>query len=170
MAAALGGIILPVTAHFAAADTMQIGITGNVAPSCGNGSIPLALDAGDLTKAGSVKFAFTVDCSAPFQYTMQSQNGALRFVNAPDGASAASTEVSYDVQIRIPLTPAGAIDDTCNSAAIKQGAISCTFADSGQKIAPSQTVTGQISWQASGEQLLAGKYQDQLTISVSARL
>ena len=169
LCAALGGISFPITALNAAADKVQIEVTGNLVPSCGNSSTTLSLDAGDLTKAGSAKFAFTVDCNAPFQYTMQSQNGALRLVNAPAAASAASTEVPYDVHIRIPLTPAGAIDDTCNSASLKQGAISCKFTDSGREIAVNQTVMGQLDWKA-GQQLAAGKYQDQLVISISARL
>ena len=56
---------------------------------------------------------------------MQSANGALRLVNAPATAAASHIEAPYDVHIRIPLTLGGVIDDTCNSAAIKQGAVSC---------------------------------------------
>ena len=113
------------------------------------------LDPGDISKAGSASSTFTVDRNAPFQYSMQSANGALQLVNAPAKA-AASSSVPYDVHIRIPLTLGGAIDDTCNSVTIKQGAVNCKFSDLGQKIAVNQTAQAQISWSNAQGQFIAG--------------
>jgi len=170
MAVALGGIALPVTALFAAADKVQIEVTGNLVPSCGNSGTTLSVDAGDLTKAGSVTFAFTVDCNAPFQYTMHSGNGALRLVDAPAGLKREQIELPYEVSFSIPLTRGEAIKDTCKSTALRQGAVNCKFTNSGSKVALNQTATGQISWEAPSQQLAAGKYKDQLTISITARV
>ncbi len=101
---------------------------------------------------------------------MHSDNGALRLVDAPAGAKREQIEVPYEVSFSIPLTPGGAINDTCKSTALRQGAVSCKFTNSGSKIALNQTATGQISWEASGQRLAAGKYQDQLKIFITARL
>jgi hypothetical protein len=169
-AASLGGVITPMTDLIAAADAVKVEVTGNITPSCASSSTTLTLNAGDITKAGSAKYSFTVDCNAPFQYSMRSENGALRLVNAPANAAASHIEAPYDVHIRIPLTLGGAIDDTCNSAAIKQGAVACKFTDSGQKIAVNQTAETQISWNASQAQLMAGQYRDRLTITVTVKL
>ena len=119
-----------VYAAYAAQDKVQIEVTGNIKAYCSSRATSAPIAAGDTSKAGSSKFAFTVDCNAPFRYTMQSGNGAMRLVDAPAAAAPDKIEVAYDVHIRIPLTLGGVIDDTCNSASIKQGAISCKFTDS----------------------------------------
>ena len=138
MAAALGGVSLPVTDLLAAVGKVEIEVTGTIKPYCANSMTATPVNAGDPRKAGSAKFAFTVDCNAPFQYTMRSDNGALRLTNAPDAVSRDQIEVAYNVRFRIPLTLGGSIDDTCSSRSIKQGAVRCTFTDSGHKVAINQ--------------------------------
>ena len=169
MAVALGGISFPVTALLAAAGKVNIEVTGNIKPYCANSVTAAPVDAGNPGKPGSSKFAFTVDCNAPFQYTLQSENGALRLVDAPAGASRGEIEVAYDVRIRIPLSPGGVIDDTCNSSSIKQGAVSCMFTDSGQRVAISQLAETQVSWNGTSSQLRPGQYIDRLTMFVSVK-
>ena len=170
MAAALGGVSFPVTDLLAAAGKVEVEVTGTIKPYCANSITAVPVNAGDPRKAGSAKFAFTVDCNAPFQYTMQSDNGALRLTNAPDAVSRDQIEVAYNVHIRIPLTLGGSIDDTCSSKSIKQGAISCIFTDSGQKIAINQLAETHISWNAAKTHLLAGQYTDRLRVFVSVKL
>ena len=169
MAVALGGISIPVTALLAAVGKVEIEVTGTIKPYCANSITAVPVNAGDPTKAGSATFAFTVDCNAPFKYTMQSDNGALRLTSAPDAVSRDQIEVAYNVHIKIPLTLGGSIDDTCSSKSIKQGAVSCTFTDSGQKIAINQLAETQISWNATRARLLAGQYTDRLTVFVSVK-
>jgi hypothetical protein len=168
-AVALGGISFPVTALLAAAGKVDIEVTGNIKPYCANSVTAVPINTGDPGKAGSANFSFTVDCNAPFQYTMQSDNGALRLTNAPDGLSRDQIEVAYNVHIRIPLTLGGSIDDTCSSRSIKQGATSCIFTDSGQKIAIDQRAETRISRNAAKTRLLAGQYTDRLTVFVSVK-
>ncbi len=169
MAAALGGVSCPVTALLAAAGKIQVEVTGTIKPYCANSITTAPVNAGNPGKAGSATFAFTVDCNAPFQYTMQSDNGALRLTNPPDAVSRDQIEVAYKVHIRIPLTLGGSIDDTCSSKSIKQGATSCSFTDSGQKIAINQLAETRISWNSSPARLLAGQYTDRLTVFVSVK-
>ena len=169
MAVALGGISIPVTALLAAVGKVEVEVTGTIRPYCANSITAVPVNVGDPSKAGSAKFAFTVDCNAPFQYTMQSDNGALRLTNAPGAVSRDQIEVAYNVHIRIPLTLGGSIDDTCSSKSIKQGAISCIFTDSGQRIAINQLAETHISWKATQAQLPAGQYTDRLTVFVSVK-
>jgi len=169
MAAALGGVSFPVTDLLAAVGKVEIEVAGTIKPYCANSITAVPVNAGDPRKAGSARFAFTVDCNAPFQYTMQSDNGALRLTNAPDVVSRDQIEVAYKVHIRIPLTLGGTIDDTCSSQSLKQGAISCAFTDSGQKIAINQHGETQISWNGTQARLLAGQYTDRLTVFVSVK-
>ena len=167
VAAAIGG--LSIYTAFAAQDKVQIEVTGNVKSYCSNSATTVSIHASDPSKAGTGKFSFTVDCNAPFQYTMQSQNGAMRLVDAPAGAPRDRVEVPYDVHVHIPLTLGGAIDDTCDSAAIRRGATTCRFTNSGNKIAIAQQAMTQVSWKTAQSKLHGGHYNDDLVIYVSVK-
>jgi hypothetical protein len=168
-AAALGGLCWPAGA-IPGADRVQIEVMGNIASHCSNSSASVPIDVGDPNNSGTSKFTFTVDCNAPFKYTMQSQNGALRLAGAPASAAREKIEVPYDVHVRIPLSLGGAIDDTCNSASIRQGGATCKFTDSGQKVAIGQQAVTQISWNGAQARLMPGNYNDQLTFFITVRL
>ena len=168
-AAALGGICWPAGA-IPGASQVQIEVTGSVISYCSNNSAVQQVAVGDPSKPGSVNFTLAVDCNAPFQYTMQSLNGAMRLENASPAAPADKVQVPYDIHMHIPLTLGGAIDDTCNSASIRQGIITCKFTDSGQKVAISQQAVTQVSWNGAQASLLPGHYSDQLTVFISVKL
>jgi hypothetical protein len=171
VAVALGGVSWSAGAIPGAGDRVQIEVTGNIKAYCSNSATSVPIDAGDPRQPGSSKFSFTVDCNAPFQYTMQSQNGAMRLVDAPATATRDKIEVPYDIHIRIPLTLGGAIDDTCNSTSIRQGAaITCKLTDSGQKVAIGQQAVTQVSWNGTKSPLMAGHYSDQLTVFITVKL
>lgn len=127
LTASLGGTIYPNPGLNAAAKSVKIEVTGAITPSCKSSMTTATFSASDITKAGSSGQSFTVDCNAPFQYSMQSQNGALQLINATGATVSNQIETPYDVHIRIPLTLGGQIDDTCSSAAIKQGSVNCKF-------------------------------------------
>ena len=169
-AAALAGAIYPASALLPAGNTVKIAVTGNIVPSCSTSSRVQVLDVGNIAKAGSAKVNFAVDCNAPFQYSVQSEKGAMRLVNAPATVPASRFEAPYNVHVKIPLTLGGQIDDTCNSKAIQLGTSGCKFSDSGQKIAVDQTAEMRISWSDPQQALAAGQYTDQLTITVMVKL
>jgi hypothetical protein len=157
------------SAVIASADAVRVEVMGNVTPYCAHNVTTASIVAGDLTAAGSSTFAFTVDCNAPFQYTMRSENGALRLVNASVSAARDTIELPYDVRIRIPLTLGGQIDDTCASSTLKQSAVSCKFTDSGAKIALNQRAEMNVSWGKPEKMLAAGQYSDRLTVTVAVK-
>jgi spore coat protein U-like protein len=167
-AAALGGAVYPASA-LPAGNTVKIAVTGNIVPSCSTSSAVQVLDVGNIAKAGSAKVTFAVDCNAPFQYSVRSEKGAMRLLNAPATVLAGRFEAPYDVHVKIPLTLGGQIDDACNSRAIRFGAFGCKFSDSGHKIAVDQTAEMQISWGDAQQMLAAGQYTDQLTITVGVK-
>jgi hypothetical protein len=168
-AAALGGAVYPASALHPAGNTVKIAVTGNIVPSCSTSSAVQLLDVGNIAKAGSAKVNFAVDCNAPFQYSVRSEKGAMRLVNAPATAPAKRFEAPYDVRVKIPLTLGGQIDDSCNSRTMRFGATGCKFSDSGRKIAVNQTAEMQISWGDPQQMLAAGQYTDQLTITVGVK-
>jgi hypothetical protein len=166
--AALAGFCWPAGA-IPGAGRAQIEVTGNIASHCSNSLVTAPIDAGDPRKPGSSEFTFAVDCNAPFQYTMQSLNGAMRLAGAPGWAPREKIEAPYEVHVRIPLTFGGAIDDTCSSASIRLGGATCKFTDSGHKVAIGQQAVTQISWNGGQAALLPGHYNDQLTFYITAR-
>jgi hypothetical protein len=166
--ALLGGVLCPTNDLIAAANSVSIEVAGAITPSCTSQITATNVVAVDITKAGSSRLSFTVDCNTPFQYSLRSDNGALRLADAPT-SGLARTEAPYDVHFKIPLSFGGAIDDTCASVTLKQGAISCLFSDSGRKIAVNQIAEIQITWSNPQEQLIPGPYTDRLSIVVSAR-
>ena len=168
-AAALGGAVYPASALPQPGNTVKIAVTGNIVPSCSTSSAVQVLDVGNIGKAGSAKVNFAVDCNAPFQYSVQSEKGAMRLVNAPATAPAKRFEAPYNLHVKIPLTLGGQIDNSCNSKAIQAGATGCKFSDSGQKIAVEQIAEMQISWSDPQQSLVAGQYTDQLTITVGMK-
>ena len=169
-AAALGGAVYQASALPSAGNTVKIAVTGYLVPSCSTSSRVQVLDVGNIARAGSAKVNFAVDCNAPFRYSVRSEKGAMRLVNAPATALACRFEAPYSVHVKIPLTLGGQIDDTCNSRAMRFGVFGCKFSDSGQKIAVDQTAEMQISWSDPQQLLAAGQYTDQLTITVMVKL
>lgn len=167
-AASLVGVLYPVPALIAAADSVKIEVTGAIRPSCSCSSDVHTVNLDDITKAGSAKFSFTVDCNAPFQYSMLSEHGELRLEGEPAKARN-NAQAPYDLHIRIPLTHGGQINDFCSSMAIKHGAVSCRFSDSSDKIAVNQIGETEISWKQPRAALAPGQYHDRLTITVGAR-
>jgi hypothetical protein len=149
-AAALGGLCWPAGA-IPGAGQVQIELLGNMVSYCSNNTTVQQVDVGDLRQPGSVNIALTVDCNAPFQYTMQSQNGAMRLESAPANTPPGAAEVPYNVRMRIPLTLGGAIDDICASAAIRQGAVTCKFTEfrSKDRHQPASGNASLLEWRAS---------------------
>jgi hypothetical protein len=93
-AAAAGGAVWPASELGAIGyPSVQVEVLGTLVAACSAATTTTSLNVGDPSKAGSVSYSFTVDCNAPFKYSMQSDNGALRLVNAPAAAARATVEV-----------------------------------------------------------------------------
>lgn len=163
-------LLQPAFAH--RSDKIRVELEGEIAAKCGlstNSVGERTLYIADLLKAATYKVHYGVNCNTPFQYTIQSQNGALALEGgtAPEGAI---TRLPYDVGVRIP-TDGGVIDDRCSSDSIAEGRATCALHDLGAAAAMDARATVAVTLPQAKEPgaVSAGRYVDRLTLVVSAR-
>jgi hypothetical protein len=153
----------------ASEDQVRLELVAHEEPRCGIGNLAPVLSLGQLDRAGARTFSFTIDCNAPFAYSLISENGALKPVE--DGALAGSgTGLPYNVSTRIAMSGGASLADECASAALLAPP-TCTFSNSGSAIAPGEEAQFDISWPSAEDlRLRAGLYTDRLTLTLSPRI
>lgn len=183
MAAACGARALAITsailvltagpgpASALAADEVKINLEGTITPSCALSGVATSAALGNLAAASGapVTVAFTVDCNAPFKYALSSVNGALKHQTIGSAPSGFEIVREYSVRTQIATNSGAGIDQTCTSASIKTGAVTCAFTNSGTAVAIGKAGSLALSWTAGGQPLVAGTYQDTLTLTVSVQ-
>lgn len=169
--------------HAAPTDSVSLKLTGTVEARCAldipNDNTDIALgevSAGALDK--TAELTFTIDCNAPFAYSLESTNGALANTTTTigQGSDDFDTTLDYEVQFKTALEDGdtASIDQTCTSASIDDdlaagSADQCDFEDSGTSIAIDEQGSLTISVDAEGKLLLAGAYTDELKLTVGVR-
>ncbi len=146
-----------------------IEVTGTVEPRCANTGFDYPLAIEDAASAGSSTITFYVDCNAPFQYRLESQNGGLKLDGPEFAGPHLTSELPYTVFVRIPLNSGPPISDGCRSETIKAGAVSCRFTNSGNSVAIQKQGEMKITWEADPKRLIGGVYRDRLTITLAIR-
>ena len=169
LAAATLGCVAVGAGALRAADTVTINLTGTITASCALSGVAASASLGDITVAGSTTINFTTDCNAPFAYSLASLNGGLKHTTISTAPSGFAITQAYAVQTIIATNSGGGINQTCTSASIKTGAVTCAFTNSGTAVAIQKASSLGISWTASASPLLAGTYQDTLTLTVSVQ-
>ena len=150
-----------------AADEVKITVEGSIVASCAINGMAASANLGNISQAGSLSVPFTIDCNAPFSYALKSANGGLKHQAVAAAPSGFSVLLPYSVQTVIATNSGAGINQTCTSANVKDGAVTCPFANSGNAVAINQPGSLGLSWSASGQPLVAGSYQDVLTLTVS---
>jgi len=156
-----------------------IAVSASVGGTCGfaTGGAPtgtISATAIDTT-AWSGKAFFTPQCTAPWRIAVSSQNGALlNSVAAPTAAFA--NRAPYTVKLHV-VTDTGATDDQCAVANLTTANTACTFegtasSANGLQLPRSYLQSGSYieasaPAYAGSQVLVAGTYQDVLTITVS---
>lgn len=148
--------------------SLTLALKGFVEPSCrisGSSASNISL-AWDETKL----IEFVVNCNTPFNYSLTSKFGGLKYLNN-SGASVAgssySTIANYSISVDIPLEQGNKskILDHCTSQSIQIEQVDCQFANSGTSIAINKTAKIYIKPdQSEYHNLLAGTYEDTLVI------
>lgn len=152
-----------------AADQVTINLTGTITPACALSGINPTAALGNVAAAGAVSIPFTIDCNAPFTYALSSANGGLAHQSVTTASGGFAIAVPYAVQTVIATNSGAGIDQTCTSASIKTGAVSCAFTNSGTAVAIQKAGSLGLTWAASSLPLVAGTYQDTLTLTVSVQ-
>lgn len=153
-----------------AKDSVSIEVVGSVEARCASSGFTHAVRVPDAGIAGTDSVRFEVDCNAPFQYSMVSQNGGFQLAQGKMPSDAWSDHVPYRVSMFIPLNADNTISDSCTSQQIKHRAVTCRFSHSGNAVAIRKTAAMHISWETSKQPLIAGVYEDRLIVTLAIRL
>lgn len=172
LTAALGAAS-PVSAENGPADSLTLGVTGEVQQRCGFKTPPAAsLSIGDLDRSGSAVLPLVVDCNTGFRVRMTSANGSLA---AQRPSAVFGNRLDYRVRFQVG-TDAGPLEAACAASALNHGG--CALygptagsggLSSGNAIAIEESGALTIDWAAPSEILTAGAWSDTLTIVLEAR-
>lgn len=172
-AVAVIAVAVPLVPMVFGATKVTVKLGGEIARVCTmtglgqGGTANASLTVDDITKVGAKDFSFTLDCNAPFAYSVEAQHGALQNQTVSAASPGFVTRVPYSVSVYIP-TDAGAIDDTCSGESIRAGAVTCAFSNSGNGIALAAAGQLRLAWVPGGTPMV-GTYGDVLTITVGVR-
>jgi hypothetical protein len=143
---------------------VTIDLTGEIPASCQLTSVQTDTSLGAITEQGTASIPFQVRCNTPFAFSVTSRSGALKIEHAMTSPPGFTATIPYSIVSRV-LTNLGPITGTCASTALKVGAVTCAFPNSGQGVALSGDSSLTLSWQVS-QIPLAGIFSDVLTLSV----
>lgn len=152
--------------------TLKLDLIGTVPGHCGFKTSPRTDAAlGDLATAGSSALTFTLDCSTPFDVRVSARRGALTHIGAVSASAEFAQTLDYDVSLSI-VTDLGSVGSHCAANTLASGA-TCALAtqglSSGNGVAIGTDGSIAVSWTTPAAKLVAGSYQDALTITVEAR-
>jgi len=157
-----------------ASTALKLDLIGIVPSHCGfKTAPPQSNNLGDIGQAGSLTLPFTLDCNATFDVRVSSQNGGLAHVGAVTPPAGFAALLDYDVKLSVG-TDLGTVNGECVASALVSG---CAIAgpqgyglSSGDGVAVGADAQLTLHWTPpASHKLLAGSYQDSITITVEAR-
>ena len=157
-------LVPPAAAH----DQVQISLIGTIERSCSLSGALATVDLGDVTKISRRDLSLGVSCNTPFEYTLISANGGLRHNGNVNRIGGFTDLLPYRVNVSVP-TDTGNARFSCASDQMTADARHCAAVDSGSGIALGQMAALSLSWQSPALPLLAGHFEDALTISFSVK-
>lgn len=150
-------------------DEVSLELIGAIESRCSITRLDGEVALGDISKPGEQEVHLAVDCNEHFGYHLASANGALTHLSTSLKPDRFLTQQPYTIDIEIPTT-GHTIQDTFYSTDLGPDSVaSASFSDSGGGLAFSQTATLRLAWTAPPTPLLAGAYQDTLTLTLGAR-
>jgi len=150
--------------------SLTLDLTGTVQSRCGFAAAPAqdtTLSAVDT--AGQIALPFKLDCNAPFAVKISSVNGALSHVGAVSAPPTFATSLDYIVALSVntDLVP---VSGRCAASTLSSQA--CSFAaglSSGDGVGIGTDGALIVTWTPPAQKLVAGSYQDSLTVTVEVR-
>lgn len=165
----LGVLALAVaTSPTRALEQVHIALVGEIERRCTLYGAAATVDLGDVRTSGHRDLALRVSCNTPFQYSLRSSHGGLRHTGGVARIGKFTELLPYQVDVSVP-TDIGHAAFTCASDEMTDGLGQCAAGDSGLGIALGKTAALTLSWQSPPFPMLAGRFEDALTISFSAK-
>lgn len=148
-------------------ESYVINLSGEVQSHCElvpEGSTNFAVDMLDTGNQGALALAYS--CNSPYKLTLQSQNGGMKHLE-----SNGSVNIDYNIKTIGFFAPSS----TTNSANMQSQPVTIDEQNTWQNIASffqggSQIGTLDLSFDNINEYAVAGTYQDELTITLTASL
>ncbi|GAA4013069.1 hypothetical protein GCM10022280_08960 [Sphingomonas swuensis] len=152
--------------------SLRYEVRGVIVPACtfaqgarDQSIVGLANPADDTVRAVRIDLPFTVQCNSPVRVAMVSNNGGLKHVGPGTSDPAFAGLVPYNAVVNLPN---GGAALSCSSQAMAVEQAAC----SGRTSEPVAAGRGHIavSVPAQDRLLLAGRYQDQVTLTLTPLL
>lgn len=191
----LGILVLISATQAFAGDSVQLNLSATIEESCSLDRTDGFPNAGDsianresvaLAANGTTSIGLTIDCNTPFKYSLASGNGALVYsgtesvgANSDSILTAVPYTTTFTSAIEDESSGATSMSQTCPSGNLDGALPSCNgspFADSGDAIAIDEAASLSIALDGTysnglldGVPLLAGTFQDTLTLTVTVQ-
>jgi hypothetical protein len=147
--------------------SLNVVLNGAILSDCGiKGGGLLAI--GELNGREQVSAPFDLSCNVPFELIFTSSSGGLVHAEKPDGEGPYKGNIPYQLEVSVPgQTPRPVeLSGRFRSSALVAG----VALSSGEAIAASRGTIVLNSQLGEGEELLAGRYEDSLRITINPRV
>ena len=171
-------------------DRVRLQVSANIPSRCGISEAPVVPNIiHDVTRRTSIEMPFKVDCNQPFVMSLTSKNGGFRAEGGVNQFGFLGF-TTYNVDLKLGLNDDSVVTRSCGSASLNPASaassgefvgLGCDFYNtdrrsglsSGNAIATAESANSslKISWSdaSASRRMIAGSYQDTLTIVVEPR-
>lgn len=154
------------------ADVLTVFAVGRIDPVC-EISVLTPIPAVDFAGSGETNAKALLNCNTGFVLRATSANGALK--NSADAGPGFTNSLNYKLTLTANLTGSPWVKASCASARLVVGNSTCALSpdgpgmDSGGFPSVGQSATLKFSWVTpTNPRLVAGNYEDTITISIAA--
>lgn len=172
-ACAVAAVLLPaIVAAPAAAEDIEnvrqidIAVNGTISPHCAIGQIG-DMDFGNLERRGlDLQTRVAFDCNVPFTMTITGERGALTHTSMPGGQGPYAGALPYELAVAMPVRHPSLqiLNQTFASRQLQSGGV---ISSNGGIAADDMMLAIELGQPASEAGLLAGRYAETITITVS---
>lgn len=149
------------------ASSVELGLTGRIEQRCAL-SGGQSIDFGELRGGSGARALFGLDCNVPFDINILSARGGLAHATLPMGEGPFAGTLEYDLKVTVPTLrpdPVTVQASFGSSQLLAQRTLS-----SGEGIAAGGGAVEFILRNPTGAGLLAGRYSETLTLTVTPRM
>lgn len=168
--AAAAALILP--CEPASADVLTVMAVGRIDPVC-EISVLTPAPTVDFGASGGANAGALVNCNTGFAIRATSANGAV--ITSATASPGFANSLAYTLGLTVPLTGSSWISATCASPSLLAGKSGCALSPGGPGLQsggfPSiqRAAKLKFTWNTAGKRpLVAGSYEDTITLSIAA--